>query len=274
MNKKLSPAAAGLSVSILSVLLLVLTPAKAVAFEPPPFGVGLCFGLGGTEPYFADVLDGVSGTEVIVTNINETVFADTDEDGFRSVRSTVIVRLRDRTGALRWSSPQLKLFSPDLATVLDGGGFFPDSYFLPGFVSDSFAANLFFGGVTCYNTAYAVEAAGQKYLAVVIGFFTQTGDDEATGVDESRANVWILNRNTGAVVHEHTVRKRGGRFLAGITLSGIGKVDGDADDELVVVWAQPFGNGSYKLYYETYNILTGALEENFTFFTSNVRKFN
>lgn len=263
---------AGLLVHGISACWLALMPLTASALEPPLPGAGLCFGFG-SNPFFANVIDNVSGEELIVTNITENVLADTDLDGFSAIRSTVTVRVRDRSGAAQWTSDPLRLFSPDVATVIDGGGFVPDSYLLPGLASNTFAAALFLGGATCYGTIYAVEASGNKYLAVVIGFLTQTGTDEATGVDESRANVWILNRDNGNVEHVHTIRKKGGRFLSAIAISGVGNVDGDTDDELVVAWAQPFGNGTYKMLYETYNVLTGTLEETFSFFTNNSRTF-
>jgi hypothetical protein len=141
-------------------------------------------------------------------------------------------------------------------------------------VSNTFAASLFLGGFTCYGTAYAVEASGNKYIAVVIGFFTQTGADEASGVDQSKADVWILNRQTGAIEFRHQLRRRSGRFLASVTIGGIGDVDSDADDELVAAWVQPFGDGEYKIFYETYNITNGSLEDSFSFFTSNKRVFD
>jgi len=262
----------GLFVSSLSICILALTPVTADAFEPPPPGVGLCFGFG-ANPYFADVIDGVAGAEVIVTNVGETVLPDDDVDNLNVVRSSVTVKVFSRTGALQWSSPLLRLFSPDLATVVSGGGFVPDSYFFSGLASNTFSATLFLGSGACYGTAYAVEASGQKYVATAVGFLTQAGTDEANPDDQSRVNVWILNRNTGAIVFEHKIRSKAGRILAGFLISGLGDVDSDNDDELVAVWVKALGNGVYQVFYETYNILNGTLEDKFSYFTSNVRTF-
>lgn len=253
-------------------LLLTLTPQAGLAFEPPPPGTSLCLSIG-TAPFFADVTNGSAGNEIVVTNIREQVLADADADDFSVVRSEVNVQLLDRTGSQIWRSAPLILFSPDLATVISGGGFVPDTYFFPSITALSLNTIFFSGGFTCYGTAFAVEAGGQKYVATSTGFIAQTGDDEFTGADESRVNIWILNPDTGAVVHEHRLRPRAGRFLSTITLSGIGPIDGDADDELVVGWVEPRGNGSYKLRYETYNILTGVLEESFSVFSRDTRVF-
>lgn len=254
------------------LLLLASTPQAGLAYEPPPDGTNLCLSLG-TAPFFADVTNAAAGTEIVVTNIRETVLADADADDLSVVRSEVNVQLLDRTGSQIWRSDPLIVFSPDLATVISGGGIVPDTYFFPSITALTFNTFFFSGGFTCYGTAFAVEAGGQKYVATTTGFIAQTGDDELTGVDESRVNVWILNAATGAVVHEHRLRPRAGRFLSTITLSGIGPIDGDADDELVVGWVEPRGNGAYKLRYETYNILTGALEENFDVFSRDTRVF-
>lgn len=252
--------------------LLAALSAPASALELPPPGASLCFGFG-ASPYFADVIDAVPGTELIVMNVGELLLADNDMDDLRALRSSVTVRVLDRSGNIQWSSPLLRLFSKDSAIFLDGGGFVPDSFFFPGIGSDTYAATLFFGGAVCYGSVYAVEASGQKYLAVMIAYLTQSGEDESTAVDESLASVWILNRNTGAIVHQHNLRSKPGRFFAGATISGIGDVDGDSNDELVAAWAQPFGGGTYKMLYETYNVLNGTLEDRFTFFTKNARAF-
>jgi hypothetical protein len=272
MKKQRKSLHAGILSSSLSVCLLALSPVTADALEPPVPSAGICFGLGVT-PYFADVIDGVAGTEVIVSNVGEAVLPDDDLDGFNSVRSSLTVKVFSRTGALQWSSPLLRLFSPDVATIFSGGGIVPDTYTLPGLASNTFASALFLGGQACYGTIYAVEASGQKYLAAAIGFLTQTGTDETTPDDQSRVNIWILNRATGAIEFEHRLRAKGGRILAGFLLSGLGDVDSDNDDELVAVWVKALGGGVYQVFYETYNILNGTLEDKFSYFTSNARTF-
>ncbi len=271
MKRKSTPARAGLFATIPGLLLLVLSSPTAIAFEFPAPGAGLCFSFG-AGPYFADVLGGVPGTELIVTNISEVVFADNDLDGFSAVKTTVTVSVFDRSGTVQWKSPQLKLTSPDLATVISGGGFVPDTYYFPGLVSNTFATVLYFGGFTCYQTAFAVEAGGKKYVAVVAGFLIQTGADEASGVDKSKLNVWILDGDTGAIVHLHKIRPVANKFLSAVFLSGITGVDGDSDDELIVARANR-GDGKYKLLYKTYNILNGALEDKFTVTNKNTRVF-
>ena len=272
MKKNPTPARAGFLVSIPGLLLLALYPVTGVAFEFPPPGSGLCFSFGST-PYFADVITGVPGKELIVTDITETVLADTDSDGFSVVSTVATVKIFDRSGTVQWRSAKLKLNSPDLATVIPGGGFGPDTYFFPGIFSNSFATTFFLGGFTCYDTVFAVEAGGQKYIAVILGFLAQTGTDEASGVDKSRLNIWILNRDTGAIVHLHKLRPVASKFLSGVFLSGIGEVDGDTDDELVVARTIPRGGGEYKLVYQTYNILNGTLEDKFNLITKNRRVF-
>ena len=263
-----TPARAGLFVSIPALLLLALSPLTAVAFEFPPPGSGLCLSFG-TTPYFANVIDAVPGTELIVTDIDETIRADSDSDGFSVVRLQMNVQVLDRSGTVQWRSEKLIISSPDLATVFPGG------YFFPGLFSNTFATTLYLGGFTCYDTVFAVEASGQKYIAVIGGFLTHSGGpDEASAVDESTLNVWILNRDTGAIVFRHKIRPRAKRFLSGVFLSGIGEVDGDTDDELVVAWAIPRPvAGVYKIVYETYNITNGTLEEKFNAFARNTRTF-
>jgi hypothetical protein len=238
-----------------------------VAFEFPTPGANLCFSYG-SAPYFADVIGGIAGTELIATTVNETVAADTDQDGFSVVRSVQTVQVLDRSGNQQWKSVQLRLNSPDLATA------FPGFYILEGIGSSTPLYPVYAGGFTCYETIFAVEAAGSKYVAVVAGFLTQSGFDEATAVDESRVNVWILDAATGAIVHLHRIRARANRFLGGIFLSGIGGVDGDQDDELVIAWAFPrAGAGAYKIVYETYNILNGTLEDRFNTVVKNTLVF-
>ena len=271
MKRISTPARAGLFATIPSLLLLMLSPLTALAFEFPPPGAGLCFSFG-AGPYFADVIGGVPGTELIVTNIAEVVLADTDFDGLSAVKTTVTVVVYDRSGTEQWKSPPLKLTSPDLATVVSGGGFGPDTYFFPGLVSNSFATTFYIGGFSCYETVFAVEAGGKKYVAVVAGFLIQTGNDEASGRDMSRLNVWILDGDTGAIVHVHKIRPVARQFLSAVFLSGIGGVDGDSDDELIVVRANR-GDGTYKLQYRTFNILNGAAEEKFTVTNKNTRVF-
>jgi len=271
MKRKSTPARAGLFATIPGILLLVLSPLTAVAFEFPTPGTGLCFSFG-AGPYFADVIGEVPGTELIVTNIGEVIFADTDSDGFSAVKTTATVRVFDRSGTVQWKSPDLKLTSPDLATVISGGGIVPDSYFFPGLASNTFATTFYLGGFTCYNTVFAVEAGGKKYVAVVAGFLIQTGVDEASGADKSKLNVLILDGDTGAIVHVHKIRPVKNKFLSAIFLSGIGGVDGDSDDELIVARANR-GDGKYRLQYKTYNILNGAAEDQFTVFNKNTRVF-
>ena len=262
------------SVCLTLFMLLFGTSQTSLAFEPPAYGPSLCLGVG-TNPFFADVSDANPGSELVLTNITEQILADTNQNDMSVVRAAVSVQILDRTGSQVWRSEPLVLFSPDQATVIPATPpFIPEAtYFFPGIISNTFNTFLFAGGQTCYGTAYAVQAGGQKYLAVAVGFMVQTGDDEATGVDETRVNVWILNRNTGAVVYEHRLRPRAGRFLSTIGLSSIAPVDADADDELVAAWVVPLGNSNYKLRYETYNILTGALEESFDAFTKDSRIF-
>jgi hypothetical protein len=271
MTNKHGSVFAGLPALVSAICLYALAPADALAFDPPPPGTNLCLSVG-TNPFFADVT-GTAGSELVVTSIQETIQADADMDDLSVVRAAVSVQVLNRTGGEEWRSDKLILFSPDLATVLLGGGLFPDTYFFPGLTSNTFNTLLFSGGYTCYGTAFAVEANGSKYLAVAIGFIAQDGDDESTGVDESRVNVWILNGDDGSTVHVHELRPRGGRYLSAVTLSGIGPVDSDADDDLVAAWVVPLGDGGYKLRYETYNILTGVLEDKFDVFTKDTRVY-
>ncbi len=261
------PARAGWFISFSAFVILALSPPSAVAFEFPAPGTSVCFSYG-SGPYFADVIGGIAGAELIITTVNETVSADTDQDGFSVVRSVQTVQVVDRSGNQQWKSEQLKLNSPDLANVFPGG------YFFQGFASTTPLYPAYAGGFSCYETIFAVEASGSKYIAVVAGFLAQSGFDEATGTDESRMNVWILDAETGATVHVHTIRARANRFFGGIFLSGIGGVDNDQDDELVVAWVFPRPNaGTYKIVYEIYNILNGNLEQRFNTAIKNTLVF-
>ena len=272
MTEKRRSIFAGLPALAFALCPYVLVPSEALAFEPPAAGTNLCLSVG-TNPFFADVTDAAAGSELVVTSIQETILADDNMNDLSVVRAAVTVQVLNRTGGEEWRSDKLILFSPDLATVVPGLGIVPDSYYFPGLTSNTFNTYLFSGGYTCYGTAFAVQANGNKYLAVAIGFLAQTGDDESTGVDESRVNVWILDATDGSIVYVHQLRPRAGRFLSTLGLSGIGPVDNNADDDLVAAWVVPLGDGGYKLRYETYNILTGTLEDKFDVFTKDTRVY-
>lgn len=263
-NSKSKRFASVVIAAALTTASLVSEPAHA--YEPPTPGVGACFGVG-ASPYFADVIPAIAGNELVVMTVVETVEADADTDGFRQVFGTARVKVVDRLGNVVWTSPPLRLRGPDTATVA------ADTYFMSGFGSETFAASLFIGGPTCYGSAFAIEAGGQDYLAVMIGFMSQTGADPDTGEDESKINIWILDPASGAIVFVHALRPRLNRYLMGISLTGAGLVDGDANDELVVAYARPTGNGNHTINVDTLNILTGALEDRFVTTMRNTRIF-
>ena len=252
------------AIAVLQVAMLCGLADPAAAFTPPAYSANGCYGFG-AEPYFADVVASTPGNELVVMNVDETIKADTDMDGLSEVLAEVVVKVVDRAGTVLWTSSTLAIKSSDAANVLF------DQYILNALASDTFAATLFVGGLPCYGSAFAVDASGQQYLAVIAGFMTQSGNDIATGVDESKLNVWILDRDTGAVVYTHTIRPRADKYLMAISLTGVGPVDGDADDELVVSWAIPTDVGKYTILTETYNILTGAMEDRFQAFMRNTR---
>ena len=247
-------------VAIVSATLPVTT---VRAFEFNQSGIGICLPLS-TAPYFANVVDSVPGQELVVMNLDETIKLDGDIDGFSEIQAELRVKVVDRSGSVLWTSPVLPIRSPDTATALG------DQYFFST-VPDTSSANLVFGGIPCYGSAFGVEAGGSKYMAVSAGFMTQTGIDLETGVDETKINVWILDRDTGAIVAQHNIRPRNDKYLIALSLDGIGLIDGDADDELALSWAIPTGDGRFTILTETYNILTGIMEDRFNAFMRNTR---
>lgn len=106
------------------------------------------------------------------------------------------------------------------------------------------------------------EVGGEKYILLSAGASAAEGTPE-TGTDLSKIRLWVLDRTNGDIVMTHTLTGAVGQFLVAQN-SGVMDINGDGDDELVVVRAEPrapFGDKERVYFHtETINLLTGVSE--------------
>jgi hypothetical protein len=221
--------------------------AQAQFFFGGAFGA-LC-GAPNTPPAAIHVTD-AGGLRLLTPIMNTTLLLE-NENGLRKLQHKMVLKMVHSNGNTVWSRT-LSVKSQGLF-VPNPPGFMPGVFFQP----DSTVSPIFPFNSECMGLGVA-EKSGTSYITVALGTAAANGNPTA-GEDKSTINVWVLDRNSGAVLKVFRPRPKVNRYLLPFT-SGVFDVDNDGDSELLLVYGIFVGNDRYDFVYEYYDLLTGTLE--------------
>ena len=256
----ISAALAALSAPI---YLLTVTPALAVDFSPPV--AGLC---GVANLIGASIIDrdGNGNLGVIAPTRNDTLELDDDTDGFATGILRLTIELLDDNGIRVW---QRSGFTVAANEIMLASPFADD--LSPATIPNVPTRHLQYYSIPSICEGWGtVESGSQRYLYVSNG---ATGvDADAGDTDLSVIKVWIVNLANGNIVQTHRLIPQGGKFLLPFS-SGFLDFDNDGNDELVVFRASYLGDtgdrSRFRITVEVFNLLTGALEQQFNTIVSD-----
>ncbi|MDH4049731.1 MAG: hypothetical protein OEW68_16505 [Gammaproteobacteria bacterium] len=237
---------------------------QASAVPQPQAAFPVCFGSFGfvaSAGPFVDI-NGSPGLETIVPHRSVTIEADLDADFLAVAHTTYIVNYHDESGTLVWQRPGLGVSSNEVMTALPGFDLLSvGTNFMPPLQMIEFYTL----GFVCEGVGVA-EAGGNTYVVLSAGAAAAEGSADA-GTDLSKIRIWVLNKDNGNVVFTHTLAGQPGRFMIPQS-SGVLDIDGDGDDELVVVRSEyrPPAGGKERVFIHTewINLVTGVSEGNTT----------
>lgn len=246
------------------------------------FGFGFLCGPVNSEPTIIETAD---GPMFLVVSMTTTVLKQ-KVDGKNRLRHYAKIKLTRPDGSVVWNRA-LTIQSLAIATVVSTNPLF---YYIAEAlnISDRDASPVSAFPGQCLGIGL-VKSGSTERLMVTMGTMAQTGGSVPTtqsqnqstqavgssgteapvkGQDKTVVNVWMLNVKTGAVARTFKPRAKPNWFFLPSS-SGTFDIDDDGNDELVLVRARFIGEDRYDYMYESYNVISGALENTTTTIQNN-----
>ena len=282
MKSILSKCRTILSLAVLCTTIGFVTVPSAHALSFFGLGFGFLCGPVNTEP---TIIHTKAGPRFVVISMTTTVLKG-KVDGKNRLRHFAKIKLLRPDGSVVWTRA-LTIQSLAIATVISTN---PLAYFITEGLNipDRQVSPVTAFPGQCLGVAL-VESGGTERLMFSAGTTAQSGgsvptaamqnqgtqavgssDTEAPvkGRDKTVINIWMLNVNTGAIARTFKPRAKPNWYFLPSS-SGVFDIDDDGNGEMVIVRAKFVGEDRYDYMYESYNIISGALERTITTIQNN-----
>ena len=226
-----------------------------------------------------------AGPRFVVVSMTTTIL-NPPVGGKHRLRHFAIIKLVRPDGSVVWTRA-LSIQSLAIANVIR---FDPIDYFITDVLNipGRHASPLSAYPGQCLGVS-VVKSGGQQRLGITIGTMAQEGGEisttkaqnpgtqatgssgteaPVTGRDKTVVNTWMLNIANGAIARTFKPRAKPNWYYLPID-SGFFDIDDDGDAELVIVRGRFIGEDRYDYMYESYNVISGALENTTTTIQNN-----